>query len=78
MLNVCENYCNISKLQFNPIKSACVCFRKEKTVVLGSVSLNGEIILWVDETKHLGHVMMYNLSEKREILFKGQLSPTFN
>ena len=70
MLNVCENYCNSSKLQFNPIKSACVCFRKEKTVDLGSVSLNREIIPWVNETKHLGHIIMHNLNEKREILFK--------
>jgi hypothetical protein len=70
MLLLCEEYCETSKLQFNPTKSACICFRKCKDLDIANVSLTGNELQWVDEVKHLGHVIMYNLSEKAEIVCK--------
>ena len=70
MLNICENFCTVSNLQFNPSKTVCMCFRRGANVSLPSVSLCGVELTWSDEVKHLGHKLCFNLSEKSEISFK--------
>ena len=70
MLNICENFCSVSKLQFNPSKSVCVCFRKEKNFDITPLTLSGALLKWSDSVRHLGHTLMFNLSEEKEIAIK--------
>ena len=67
MLKTCEEYCEMYKLKFNASKSACVCFRREKSISLPSMSLSGLDMEWFDEVKHLGNIIVYNLCERREV-----------
>ena len=70
MLKTCEEYCALYKLKFNASKSACVCFRREKSLSLPFLSLSGHDIKWFDEIKHLGNIIAHNLCERREVAIK--------
>lgn len=70
MLSECENYCSKYLLQFNATKSVCVCFGRSVPNTLPDLFLLGDKMSWQSHVKHLGHIIMYNLSEEKEIAFK--------
>ena len=79
MLRVCEKYCSKYLLQFNATKSVCVCFSRIVPDALPDLFLFGDRMCWQSHVKHLGHVIMYNLSEDNEITLKrGDLAGRVN
>ena len=79
MLGVCEKYCSRYLLQFNASKSVCVCFGRSERDALPDLFLSGERMGWQSHVKHLGNMIMYNLSEEKEIAYKrGDLAGRVN
>jgi len=70
MLKECEMFCEQSELQFNASKTVCVWFRKRLVGNVPRVYLDGKMLEWSDEVRHLGNIIMYNLSEQKEINVK--------
>jgi len=79
MLDICEKFCTVSSLQFNPSKTVCICFRKGKNFDVPIVTLSNVQLTWKDEVKHLGNTLLYDLSEETEIRCKrGDLAARCN
>lgn len=79
MLCKCENFCTATKLQFNASKSVCICFRRQREIELPTLHLSGKAMVWSDSAKHLGNLLMYNLSEEKEVMCKrGDLAGRVN
>ena len=78
MINICSEFMKKKSLKFstnvNPVKSKtkCVIFSKKARdrVNVAPVKLNGDELPWVDEIKHLGNILEYNNSMKRDIAVK--------
>ena len=78
MVTICEEFAKIRKLKFStdvdPIKSKtkCVIFTKVKNARenVAPILLNGDLLPWVDEVKHLGNILEYNNSMQRDCLVK--------
>ena len=78
MINKCSEFMKQKKLKFStnidPVKSKtkCVIFSKKARdrVNVSPVKLNGDDLPWVDEVKHLGNILEFNNSMKRDISVK--------
>jgi len=66
MLRVCEHFGQEFSVSFNPVKTQCIHFRRVHDSGPFKVYLDGKPLKWVDEVKHLGHIISYNLSEAKE------------
>ena len=69
MIATCERYGEEYGMSFNAKKSMCMLFsRKKKTPA--PLSLNGNVLLWVDKVKYLGNYISYDLRDNSEIRMK--------
>ena len=77
-LTICEQYGMEYGMTYNPIKSKCVLFTKRKKSP-PSLTLNGIALQWTDNIKHLGNILTWNLSEKKDVQTKrGELAGKTN
>ena len=70
MLNICKSFGEEYFMQFNEIKTVCICFDYESgnldiPVYLGSSKLN-----WCDKVKHLGNYISRSLSDIEDVKYK--------
>ena len=54
-------------MQFNPKKSVCAIFSKDKRLAKPPITLSGNRLKWTDHIKHLGNYVSNNLKESEEI-----------
>ena len=83
MLNTYEHFCGSADVQFNASKSVAVCFgamsAEKSGFQLPALNFCGGKVEWADHVKHLGNIISYDLSEKKEIETKrGDLVGRFN
>ena len=75
---MCEKFAKLRKLKFStnddPVKSKtkCLIFSKVKSVRtnVAPIILNGDPLPWVDSVKHLGNILDYENSMKKDCLTK--------
>lgn len=65
LLTVCEEYGAEYGMSYNPTKSHCVLFSKKKRNP-PDLMLNGQLLRWEKQAKHLGNVIACDLSEKAD------------
>ena len=70
MLNLCDEFGQQYGMAFNPKKSMCVKFTRQKSHSLPAVRLSGNLLQWVQDVKHLGNYISYNLKENYEVKMK--------
>ncbi len=70
MLEKCGKYWEEFSVDYNPTKTVYVVFRRQKVEVKTSVKLCWATLLWVDQVKHLGNHLQYNLCEAKEVTMK--------
>jgi hypothetical protein len=70
MLKTCEDFAAEFGLKYNAKKSVCILFCKKMATQRLTVWLCGERLDWVQQVKHLGNVLSYNLSETAEVNLK--------
>ncbi len=63
MLEICGKYGEEFSVDYNPTKTVCVAFSKQKVGVKTNVKLCGPTLKWVDKVKNLGDHLEYNMSE---------------
>ena len=69
MLDICQEFADTHSMQFStdpdPIKSKtkCMHFTKIKNVSVPKLSLNGELLPWVEKAKHLGNSLTVKLAK---------------
>ena len=79
MLKQCDEYSQKYHLKFNASKSMCMRFGRLLPTDLPEINFSGAPITWVNQAKHLGNVLTYNLSEQSEINYKrGDLAGRVN
>ena len=66
MLKLCEEFGNEYAVTFNPVKTQCIRFCRERDPGSYEIYLDGKKLKWVKEVKHLGHIISFNLSESSE------------
>ena len=88
MVNVCQEFAASRNLKFdtnvNPMKSKtkCILFTKKKTAAqIAKIKLDGDLLPWVDQIKHLGHILQADSSMKIDIAqkrraFIGKVNPS--
>jgi hypothetical protein len=70
MLEICGEYREKFSVDYNPTKTVCVAFSRRKVDVKPNVQLCGITLKWVDNVKHLGNHLEYNLRETKEVTMK--------
>ena len=78
MVDVCQQFVSARNLKFgthkDPSKSKtkCVLFSKKKLGVndVKPINLDGDVLPWVDDVKHLGHILQSDNSMKTDIAQK--------
>ena len=78
MVSICEKFAKLRKLKFStnddPVKSKtkCLIFSKVKSARtnVAPIILNGDPLPWVDSVKHLGNILDYENSMKKDCLTK--------
>ena len=70
MLNICEKFGDTFGVKYNSRKTVCVLFSKQRVASKPDIYLCGDKLMWVDSVKHLGHKIMYNLSETEDVRMK--------
>ena len=78
MVSMCEKFAKLRKLKFStnddPVKSKtkCLIFSKVKSARtnVAPIILNGDPLPWVDSVKHLGNILDYENSMKKDCLTK--------
>ncbi len=63
MLKICEEFGEEYSVEYNPTKTVCVLFSRQKIVHKSDIQLCGSTLKWVDHVKHLGNHLESNLSE---------------
>jgi hypothetical protein len=77
-LAICEQYGAEYGMTYNPVKSNCVLFSKKKKTP-PNLTLNGSVLQWSDNIKHLGNMLTWNLSEAKDVQIKrGELAGKTN
>jgi hypothetical protein len=67
MLDICTQYGIEYDVMFNPKKTRCLKFSRQKMNIDINVKLCGQPLVWVDTIKYLGNWLTSDLSEKTEI-----------
>ena len=71
MLGLCEEYAVCHGPSFNPLKTQLIQFRWYSHLrVSPTVTLCVHILPLMDEVLHLGHILLHNLSDEKDILHK--------
>ena len=70
MLEICGEYGEEFSVDYNPTKTVCMAFSRRKVDVKPNVQLCGITLKWVDNVKHLGNHLEYNLRETKEVTMK--------
>ena len=72
LLQICQNYGQKFSIQFNATKSACMLVSKRNNAVKHALQfyIDGQQILIIDEFLHLGHTIVAQLDDNKEILAK--------
>ena len=70
LLKVCEDFAAKNDVLFNETKTMNIAFNKKGVVPRYQVSLNGKLIKWQTQVKHLGNVLTCNLSDEQDIKLK--------
>lgn len=63
MLNKCQHFGLACDVKFNPKKSECIVFSRDRKQVNYNLYLDVEIMKWVTSIKHLGNTLMCDLDE---------------
>ena len=70
MLNICCNNATGHGLEFNSSISQLICFRNSsRREYLVAIYMNGSMLQFSDEVTHLGHILIYNLQDKKDIIW---------
>ena len=71
MLKLCEEFGDKFSVTYNPLKTVCVLFsRNRRKPPPPSVHLKGSLLQWKDQVKHLGNYFESNLRECRDVRMK--------
>lgn len=73
MLRICEDFAKEYDITFNPKKSQCIFFSRDRNPPKSptEISLCGKQLKWFHEVKHLGNTVKFDLNESPEIQKKG-------
>jgi hypothetical protein len=69
MLNECQKFGDEYGVCYNPTKSVALHITRRRRR-LPNVFIAGQIVKWVDTTKHLGNYISYNMREANEVAHK--------
>ncbi len=69
MMEICTKYGEKCRVDYNPTKTTCVAFSRQKVEIINSVKLYGAMLKWVDKVKHLGNYP--SVSNKRSYYEEG-------
>ena len=67
MIDICENFGENYGVKFNSKKTVCMLFSRLSVGSKPEVKLCGDRLMWVDNVKHLGHIINHNLSEITDV-----------
>ena len=69
MLSICSTFASHHGLVFNAKKTQLICFRTFKSnCILPTISFENVTLKYMDEIKHLGHILNYNLDDGPDII----------
>ena len=69
MLQICDKYAQNHGLSFNANKTQLICFRTHQThSCTANIVFNNTILKFQEEVTHLGHILSYDLDDKKDIL----------
>ena len=69
MLNICDKYAHDHGLSFNADKTQLICFRSRQTHPCNAnIAFNNIKLKFQDEVTHLGHILSYDLDDRKDIL----------
>ena len=69
MLQICDKYAQNHGLSFNADKTQLICFRTHQTrSCTANIVFNNTILKFQEEVTHLGHILSYDLDDKKDIL----------
>ena len=67
MLKICEEFGEKFGVQYNPKKTVCIMFSRQKVNIKPVIKLCGSEVKWVDSIQHLGNIISANLSEVHDV-----------
>jgi hypothetical protein len=72
LISICEQYAKEYGMSFNPSKSVCIlfCRNKKNMDCLPTIKLDGKTLSWCTSVKHLGNYISHDLSETVDIRMK--------
>ena len=76
MVKICEEFAKCKSLKFSTnvdpkkSKTKCIIFSKGKQADVAPIMLNGDPLPWVQEVKHLGHVLQSDNSMKTDCVLE--------
>ena len=69
MLHTCKIYASSHGLVFNAAKTQLICFYHGYDIpFIPDIIFNGLKFKYLDEVTHLGHILSYNLDDKKDII----------
>ena len=64
MVKICEQYSTKYDILFNSSKSKLITFSKKKAPFQPTITINDDIVPWVDTVNHLGHELYCNIFKR--------------
>ena len=68
MVKICEDFGIEYDILFNPVKTICMVFGFKGCLDdIPQIKINGKLIPWSKQAKHLGNIISYDLNDAHEI-----------
>ena len=69
MLGICQSFASSHGLILNASKTQIICFcLSQISKFTPSIFFDNTKLMFVDEVSHLGHILMYNINDKQDII----------